>query len=62
MGTATLCFGGLSKNGIAKGGWNQVMRAWGCGDQKVVTKSFEMLFNAGRSKEQARDPDLPRRW
>ena len=40
----------------------KVMRAWGSGDEKVVAKNFELLFNAGRSEEQARDPDLPRCW
>ena len=43
-------------------GWNKVMKAWGSGDEKVVAKNFELLFNAGRSEDQARDPALPRRW
>ena len=43
-------------------GWNKVMRAWGSGDEKVVGKNFELLFNAGPSEEQARDLELPRRW
>ena len=38
------------------------MRSWGSGDEEVVGKFFEVLFNAGRSEEQARDSDLPRRW
>ena len=37
-------------------GWGKVMRAWGSGDEKVVGKIFELLFNAGSSEEQARDP------
>ena len=43
-------------------GWNKVMKAWGSGDEKVVAKNFELLFNAARSEEQAKDPELPRRW
>ena len=43
-------------------GWNKVMKAWGSGDEKVVAKNFELLFNAARSEEQAKDPGLPRRW
>ena len=43
-------------------GWNKVMKAWGSGDEKVVEKNFELLFNAARSEEQAKDPALPRRW
>ena len=38
------------------------MKAWGSGDEKVVAKNFELLFNAARSEEQAKDPALPRRW
>ena len=43
-------------------GWNKVMKAWGSGDEKVVAKNFELLSNAARSEEQAKDPALPRRW
>ena len=43
-------------------GWNKVMKAWGSGDEKVVAKNFELLFNAARSEEQAKDHALPRRW
>ena len=43
-------------------GWNKVMKAWGSGDEKVVSKNFDLLFNASRSEDQARDPGLPRRW
>ena len=43
-------------------GWNKVMKAWGSGDEKVVAKNFELLFNAARSEQQAKDPRLPRRW
>ena len=43
-------------------GWRKVMRARGSGDENVVEKIFELLFNAGLSEEQARDPALPRRW
>ena len=38
------------------------MKAWGSGDEKVVAKNFELLFNAARSEDQAKDPGLPRRW
>ena len=38
------------------------MKAWGSGDEKVVAKNFELLFNAARSEEHAKDPGLPRRW
>ena len=34
-------------------GWNKVMKAWGSGDEKVVAKNFELLFNAARSAERA---------
>ena len=30
--------------------------------RKSRRKKFELLFNAGRSEDQARDPELPRRW
>ena len=43
-------------------GWNKVMKAWGNGDEKVVPTNFGLLFNAGRTEDEARDPDLPRRW
>ena len=43
-------------------GWNKVMKAWGSGDEKVVAKNFELLFNTARSEEQAKDTGLPRRW
>ena len=43
-------------------GWNKVMKAWGSGDEKVVAKNFELLFNAARSEELAKDPALPRHW
>ena len=42
-------------------GWNKVMEAWGSGDEKVAAKNCELLFNAGRSEDQARDLELPRR-
>ena len=38
------------------------MQAWGSGDEKVAAKNLDLLFNAGRNEDQARDPDLPRRW
>ena len=37
----------------------KVMRVWGSGDEKVLGKIFELLFNTRRSEEQARDPDPP---
>ena len=40
-------------------GWNKVMKAWGSGDEKVVAKNFELLFNAARSEDQAKDPKPP---
>ena len=39
-----------------------MMKAWGSGDEKLVAKYFELLFNASGSEDQARDPELPRRW
>ena len=36
-----------------------MMRAWGSGDEKVVGKRFEVLFNAGGIEEQARDREIP---
>ena len=38
------------------------MKAWGSGDEKVVTKNFQLLFNAARREDHAKDPELPRRW
>ena len=38
------------------------MKAWGSVDGNVVAKTFELLFNAGRGEDQARHPDLRRRW
>ena len=38
------------------------MKAWGSGDEKVVAKNVQLMFNAGRSEDHARDPDLPWRW
>ena len=32
------------------------------GDERVVEKDFELLFNAVPSEEQAKDPFVPRRW
>ena len=43
-------------------GWNKVMKVWGSGDGKVVSKNFELLFNDSRSEDKAWDPELPRRW
>ena len=43
-------------------GWNKVMKAWGSGDEKFVSKNFELLFNASWSEDQARDLELLRRW
>ena len=43
-------------------GWNKVMKEWGSGDEQVVAKNFELLFNDARSEEQAKDPALHRRW
>ena len=39
-----------------------MMMAWGSGDDKIVSKNFELFFNAARSEDQARDAELPRRW
>ena len=32
---------------------------WGSGDEKLVARNFELLFNGWRSEDQAKDPDLP---
>ena len=32
-------------------GWNKVMNAWRSGDEKFVSKNFELLFNAGRNED-----------
>ena len=45
---------GLVKARDCEVGWNKVMKAWGSGDEKVVAKNFELLFNAGRGEDQAR--------
>ena len=42
--------------------WNKVMKAPGSGNEKVVAKNFELPFNAKRTEDQARDPELPPRW
>ena len=39
-------------------GWSKVMKAWGTGKEKVVGKNFELLFNAGLSEDEAKNPDL----
>ena len=39
-----------------------MMKAWSRSDEKVVAKNFELLFNAARSEDQAKDAELPRRW
>ena len=39
-----------------------MIKAWGSGDEKVVAKNCELLFNVWWSGEPARDPDVPRRW
>ena len=38
-------------------GWWKVMKAWANGNEKVVAKNLELLFNAGRSEKQTRDPE-----
>ena len=38
------------------------MRAWVSGDEWVVGKSFERLFNAGLLEEKAKDPLLHWCW
>ena len=43
-------------------GWNKVMKACGSRDEKVVAKTFQLVFNAGRSEDVARQPALSRRW
>ena len=43
-------------------GWDKVMKVWGNGEEEIVATIFELLFNAGRSEDQASDPDLPRLW
>ena len=43
-------------------GWSKVMRVWGSGNEKLVGEIIELLFYAGLSEEQARNPALPRRW
>ena len=53
---------GLVKARVCEVGWKKVMKAWGSGDEKVVAKNFELLFNAARSEEPAKDPGLPQRW
>ena len=43
-------------------GSNKVMKASGSGGEKVVAQNFELLFNAALSEDQAKDPELARRW
>ena len=44
-------------------GWNKVMKVCGSGNEKVVSKNLELLFNASRCEDQARDLEPPpRRW
>ena len=45
-----------------EGEWGKVTKAWGIGDEKVVAKNFQLVFNAGLSEEHAKDYALPRRW
>ena len=53
---------GLVESRDCEVGWGKVMKAWGRGDEKVVAKNFELLFNAARSEDQAREADLPGCW
>ena len=61
-GNGYIVLRGLVEERDCEVGWNKVMKAWGSGDEKVIAKNFELLFNAARSEEQAKDPELPRRW
>ena len=61
-GNGYIVLRGLVEARDCKVGWNKVMKAWGSGDEKVVWKNFELLFNASPSEDQATDPELPRRW
>ena len=61
-GNGNMVLRGLVELRDCEVGCNKLMKAWGSGDKKVVAKHFELLFNAARSEDQARDPDLPRRW
>ena len=61
-GSVYIVFRGLVEARDCEVGWGKVLKAWGSGDEKVVAKNFQLLFNAARSEDQARDPDPPRRW
>ena len=51
---------GLMEARDCKLGLNKVIKASDSGDEKVVAQNLELLSNAGRSEDQARDRDLPR--
>ena len=57
-GNGYIVLRGLVEARDSEVGWDKVMQAWGRGDKKVVAKIFELLVNAARSEDQARDPDL----
>ena len=61
-GNGYIMLRGLMEARDCEVGWNKVMKAWGTGDEKVVAKNLQLLFNARRSEDQARDTNLPRRW
>ena len=47
-GNGYIVLRGLVEARDSEVGWNKVMKAWGSGDEKVVAKNFELLFNAAR--------------
>ena len=57
-----IVFRGMVEAKDCKVFWNNVMRAWGSGDETDVRESFDLLLNTCQSEAQARDPGLPCRW
>ena len=58
-GNGYMVLRGVVEAGDCDVGWGKVVKAWGSGDEKIVAKNYELLFNAERSEDQARDLDLP---
>ena len=56
-GNCYIVLGGVVEARDCEVGWNNVMKACGGSDEKVVAKNFESLFNAARSEDQAREPN-----
>ena len=48
-GNGYIVLWGVAESRGCEVGWGKLMRAWGSDDEKVMGKSFELLFNGGRT-------------